>query len=419
MAVLRLVAELKKREPTLREAAIRRLHPHARIAAGSVTEAFVQGTLQTRLAALELLAEWKAPVQDLDPWRPETFTAARLKSLKAWAIDPGATAVGPAQQLTPVQLAAARREIARLGQGSDADAVAIRERLARHGAALLPEVYARLKQAETDRDRERLTALRYRLVAGDRLALAWPGGMERLAATTAAVRRQAVQELAERATVAEEPLLLELFSNPDPLVREISLHVLHESSGHKATVALTRLLRDPDLNVRAAVLKQLAERPSASVVPKIAEYVAAEKDPDLVVHAIRVLRETEGKAALDALTQVLGHDSWRVRAEAAEALGECAKRGHLGTEVVADAYTALIQLLKDSDGFVVARAVSALGKADFVATVEPLVQAAEKHPGAGAQGDHGPDLWHELASPSDPSSAQVLLARRSGCARPR
>src|SRR5262249_26965384 len=160
-------------------------------------------------------------VAGLDPWRPETVTADRLQALRQWAANPAKPAPA-SRELTGAQLVSVRQDIAHLLQGTDAEAAAIRERLAHHGQALLPQVAAQLQGASTDLARERLTALRYRLAATDALALHWPGGLERLAATAAAVRQQAVQELAQRVTAAETPLLLELFSNPDPLVRELS-----------------------------------------------------------------------------------------------------------------------------------------------------------------------------------------------------
>src|SRR5262249_15664748 len=111
---------------------------------------------------------WKAPVEDLDPWRPETLTAARLKILQGWT----PTAKSPAgltKELTAAQRKAAREEMARMLKATDAEAVAARERLARHGAALLPEVNALTRAVTTDLERERLTALRYRLVASGAL----------------------------------------------------------------------------------------------------------------------------------------------------------------------------------------------------------------------------------------------------------
>ena len=91
---------------------------------------------------------------------------------------------------------------------------------------LLPLVYAELAKQDTDAPRERLTALRYRLVAAPDLVLRWPGGIERLAATDLQTRVNAADEFARQAVAADEPLLLELFSDPAPLVREISLRAL-------------------------------------------------------------------------------------------------------------------------------------------------------------------------------------------------
>src|SRR5262249_54908118 len=125
LAVVRLVGELKQRDAVLREAAVRRLLPHADQAAAAVVETFAKGPLQPRLAALELLRAWQAPIADLDPWRPDTLTDARLKALHQWAASPGKVPLEKLLALTDEQKAAAREEIARLLQAADADAVAI------------------------------------------------------------------------------------------------------------------------------------------------------------------------------------------------------------------------------------------------------------------------------------------------------
>jgi HEAT repeat protein len=237
-------------------------------------------------------------------------------------------------------------------------------------------------------------ALRYRLVADDALVLRWPGGMTRLAATDSGERQQAAEELAKLATGDDQPLLLELFSDPDPLVREISLRGLQHIGGKQAAAALVKLLADPEPNVRAAVLKQLEEDPRRSMVPKVAEYLKTEQDPDLIVHAIRFLRATGGPEALKSLMSLLGHDSWQVRAEAAAGIGNTDapfrslsyRRHPFDTDddqtaaLQADAYVALLELLDDPDAFVVSRAVEGLAGVDMAVAVEPLVEAAKRHP---------------------------------------
>lgn len=389
LATVRLIRQLGVRDPAVREAAIRRLMPHPDAAAAVVVKAFGEGNLAVRLAALELLGEWRAPVEDLDPWRPESITDGHLAALQKWTqqATAGQAAAGqapPPQKLSADQLLSAGRQIDRLLAASDSEAQAIRGRLARLGDALLPEVYQRLKQASTDRDRERLLALRYQLVAGETLALRWPGGLRRLAVTDTGRRQRAAGELAKLATDDDRQLLLELFSDPDPLVREISLRGLRDIGGRQAIAALVKLLEDPEPNVRAAVLNQLAEDPPAAMVPKVAEYLKTEKDADLVVHGVRFLRAVGGTEAAKALMPLLDHQSWQVRAEAAEALGGALDSSD-DNKLKADGCVALIELLKDSDAFVVSRAVKGLAEADTASAVEPLVAAAQRHPGLASE----------------------------------
>ena len=257
-AVERIVKAFQQQDAAVREAAIRRLLPYPDVAALAVVDAYAQGGLSSKLCAIELLSEWKAPVDGLDPWQAETLTEPRTKALNTWAAS-AAPPQPPAKkntELAAADIATARETIAKMKNATPAEAQAMRERLARLGPALLPEVRAQLQQAETDQERERLTALRYRLAAQDKLVFEWPGGLERLSATDVATRQKAADDLAARATSADEALLLELFSDPVPLVREISLRTLTKVGGAGANSALLKLLDDPEPNVRAAVLNR-------------------------------------------------------------------------------------------------------------------------------------------------------------------
>jgi HEAT repeat protein len=396
LEVVRLIRQFSQRDPLRREAAIQRLLPYPKVGAAAVVRGFRDGNLATRLAALELLHAWKAPVDGLDPWQPESITAQSINALERWSDDLKDVSTVQPEKLSEAQLVEARQQIQRLLDAGDTEAEAIRERLARLGEPLLAEVYEQLKQADSDRDRERLLTLRYRLVANPPLVLDWPGGLARLAASDAKLRRQAASQLAELASADDQRLLLELFSDPDPLIREIALRSLHRIGGKEVTTTLVELLADPEPNVRAAVLKQLAEEPTQDMLPKVAEYVKQESDPDLLVHAIRYLRAAKGPAAVKVLMSLLKHESWQVRAEAAEAIGgvstssfsfDVSPFSHIVSNqsdeengVQVDAYVALLDLLEDPDAFVVSRAVQGLSEADMAVAVEPLVQAASKHP---------------------------------------
>src|SRR5258706_9194206 len=212
-ALAKLIERLADPDAALREAAIKRLAPHPTAAAVAVAQAFAKGNLLTRLACLDLLAEWKAPFADIDPWQPETLTSERVKKIQDWAA--AAAKAQPATQpaatkpaaLAPPQLDEARRELARLLAAPTQDeARALRERLARLGKPLLPEVQARLQEtAVADTARERLLALRYRLGASDALALGWPAGLERLASNDPQTRHAAAEQLPTRPTEEHGP----------------------------------------------------------------------------------------------------------------------------------------------------------------------------------------------------------------------
>lgn len=396
-----LIELLQSPDVIEREAALRRLMPHPGLAAAGVVKAFARGKLATRLSALELLGHWRAPIEGVDPWRPETITAERAGALAAWAERVDGDEPPAAAELFDDQLQLAAREMDRLTKVDDADVEAIVERLVRLGPALKPLVAESLKTAHDDRAHQRLLLLRYRLVATDALVLDWPGGLARLASGDVNVRHQAASQLVERATAADEALLLELFADPDALVREISLRGLHNVAADASSSALVKLLEDPEPNVRAAVLKQLAESPDPALSPRIAAYLKTEADPDLVVHGIRVLREAKTSGNL---IELLRHESWQVRAEAAEALGGLASETP-DEEATADMYVALIETLSDPDPFVVSRAVGGLRSSNLAAAIEPLVKAVANHPNLAA------DVIETLADGPLRDKAKAVLRR--------
>ena len=418
-AVVRLVKQFRQRNPALREAAVRRLAPYPEVARPLVLKTFVEGSLTARLAAQEVLEQWKAPLADIDPWRPETFTPERMARLEKWGEREMSGGHTPPNELSAEQLADARRQIDRMLAADEGEADAIRQRLAGLGAALLPEVYARLKNAATDEERRRLLILRYRLAASDSLVLRWPGGLERLGDTDPRQRRQAADELAKLAGDSENALLLELFADPDPLVREIGLRGLQHIGGTEANAALVKLLSDPEPNVRAAVLKQLEESPNPAMAPAVIKYVKEEKDPDLVVHAIGVLGASKSSESLKALMALLKHDRWQVRAEAALGIGKHGEQSWMAPRVIngepdaatklqVDSYVALLDFLEDKDGFVVAKAVEGLAHADLAVAVEPLAKAAERHP------DLAPSVLPMLAG-GDKMRAKAIPYLRKFC----
>ena len=390
LEVMRVVRQFRDPNAVVREAAIRRLRQYPKVAGSAVVRSLRQGNLSTKLAAYELLAAWKAPIDGIDPWQPDSVNAQRLGRLDAWLRKLDEDALkdlhGTGKKLTDQQRARLRVEINQMLKEDTLEAVAVRERIAQFGRAALPEVVARLQEAASDRQRTRLLALRYRLVVNSDLVLRWPGGLERLADVDPAVRHKAADQLAAMGDAGLQPLFLELFSDPDPLVRELSLKGLRNVGGRDATLALVKLLHDPEPNVRAAVLKQLTEDAPPEMLDKITEYVRWEKDPDLLVHAIRYFRAVRSAGAVASLLPLLKHKSWQVRAETAEALGKILAENRYSSRDndTTAIYDALLGLLKDPDAFVVSRTLEGLHNVNAKRAVLPLVQAAGKHPDLAA-----------------------------------
>ncbi|MCA9268559.1 MAG: hypothetical protein KDA41_08820, partial [Planctomycetales bacterium] len=291
LAVINLMKDFRSRESSVREASISRLAAVPEKAAAAVVAAFADGNLSEQLACIELLSLWNAPVDDLDPWIPASLSADKLQRLDGWLGEHNFEASNRSEELSAAQLIEIRRLLTNMLTADATSAAAMREQLARMGTVTLPLVRDALAEATSDVERSRLLAAKYRIVTTADFHAGWPGGIERLAAMDYDTRIAAAAELSERATRRDESLLLELFGDPVPLIREMSLKALKRVSGTSASGALVRLLDDPDPNVRAAVLKQLAESPTPLLVSRIAEHASRETDPDIVVHAVRFLRE--------------------------------------------------------------------------------------------------------------------------------
>ncbi|WP_417847177.1 HEAT repeat domain-containing protein [Thalassoglobus sp.] len=386
IAVVRIVREFGKRDAALREAAITRLVPFPEIAAAHVVAKLRDGTLSERLSSLELLSAWKAPVDQIDPWIPESVNESRLAKLNTWLEDQSSGANQANDGLTPVEIVEAERLLRLMVTVDAAAAASMREQLSRMGNGVLPFLKEALLSTDDPVDTERLTAARYRLAATGERVLTWPGGLERMASSDFDEKIQAVDEFAKMATHEDEELLLALFADSSPLVREVAIRTLQRVSGKSANGALAKLLQDPDPNVRAAVLKQLAEEPSSALVTKIAEYVAEETDPDLIVHAIRFLREINNRSAVEALTPLFHHVSWRVRADAVDAVTRLVQKSEVRKQVdVLTIQDAFRERLRDEDGFVVSRAVAGLNILSTNEALDELIETVHRHPDLAAE----------------------------------
>src|SRR5262249_20668618 len=125
-----------------------------------------------------------------------------------------------------------------------------------------------------------------------------------------------------------------------------------------------------------------------SLTARIAAYAVKETDADLVIHALRALRETQDPSIADSLIQLLKHPSWQVRAAAAENLGKLALGDRHSDAPVQEAKAvsaALTAVLEDTDSFVVGKAVEGLAQYDDPALIEPLTRVVASHPEVAGQ----------------------------------
>ena len=334
-------------------------------------------SLSQQLAVLEVLKRWGAPTDGIDPWTPASFTEERLRGVQVWTDTPIEELSGSMKELSEADLKQASEEIEQLLAGRSVKAGL--SRLTRYGQGLLPQVYERIKAAESDEEVTRLTALRYWLTASNQLRLGWSGGLIELAGRDAETRRAAAAVLVKRAGELDQALLMELFADSDPLVRELALKGLNGLGSEDTEKAMVRLLKDPDPNVRAAVLKQFAESETKSAVDAVAEYLKTETDSGLVVQAIRFMREVGGITAVEAIVPFADHESWQVRAELAESLGKI-DEDDLTSKVKATRVEAIISLMDDGDSFVVVKASEAMPSAKDRETIKRLAGIAAEKP---------------------------------------
>lgn len=390
--IAELISYLGQRESTPRQVAMERLFAYPEKTKSAVVGVFLDGSLSAKLSALEILTRWEAPIADMDPWVPESLATDGIARLQSWAENGTEGSIDKIEPLSANALESAQREIAQL-LSAEADYLDSLSRLTRYGPGLLPTVYDQLKKAKTDSETERLTALRYWLVASNKMRLQRPGLIIELASRQLQDRRAAATALMDHATSDDELLLLEIFADSDPLIREIGLKALNQIGSYSTNQALTRLLKDPDPNVRAAVLKQLAESPSTQMIPAVKEYLETETDLDLIVYALKFLKEVNPNKALEPVLKLAEHESWQVRAHVAEVLAEI-EYDSLETNLQEQVSDAVLKLIVDPDGFVVSRAIEGLPPAKTKKTIQQMTEIAKQHPALAEQ------IVNSIARPS-------------------
>ena len=384
--IRKLVSLLGERDVTLRSIVLERLSSKPGEAAGAVVDAFKNGSLGFRLAAMRLLKQWNAPVAEIDPWNPKSINDATLSPLEKWRSEVAAESPKPTE--SPADDLARRAEIRRriealmaqpdaLVEAEVSDLASDAKLVHEEGVELMK----RMAQQGT-RHPDRLRQLVYSLSAGPETRLAQRGPLQALAGADTKSRRLAADVVTQAAGKSDLPLLTALLSDEDALIRELALQNLARVAPDADSTTLTELLKDPDKNVRAGVLKQLAILKSANAISAVQQYLNTEEDTDLLIYAIRFLRATEDELAVSALLSQVDRKQWRVRAAAIEGVGEGIRA--IGRQVDSrlrkSAREAILTAVEDEDSFVAAKAASQIGTIVSPASVAAIIDVAKKRP---------------------------------------
>ncbi len=392
----KLIAFLGDRTPSIRAAAQTRLAGQRGRAANALMQALRSGGLAQKLSALEILHDWDAPVQGIDPWQPESLTDKAFEPLLQWL-----RALEELKDETPVDgesqasvdPAVASNVLINVqktpGEATMAAAVKI-------GIGLIPDVRQRLAGAGEIAESETiaLQELLYRLLASPQTRLENGSLLVALASRDANSHRKAAEKLLELAAPLDQPLVDELSQDNDVLVRERAVSRLSELGLLFDAERFRRLLADRHPSVRTAVLRALAEEPNESSISAVIEYVERETDEDLLVYATKALGQLGNQGGANAcLSRLAGNESWRVRAAALDAIGEAISSDRSGVlhfsgssssqpkdDSQSEVTRAILNRLQDSDPFVVEKASQLLPKIIGSSTVEPVAEYLLAHP---------------------------------------
>lgn len=392
-----------------RAAAIGMLANHPDKVARELVQRFRTGGLRERLSILPLLRRWRAPVQSLDPWRPETLSEPAMRSLTEWAESRPDADIKSIPETVDEEVELELDRLVRRGPIRDG----LLASLSIVGRDLIPKVMQRWERESSDTARQRLTALRYRLVADPGLEIRIPDAAERLASMESGPRRETAKELSDSATERDLPLLETLFGHPDPLIRELALRGLQNAGGsdhHR----LVKLLDDSDKNVRAAVLKLWLDHPDPSLIDSITEHAIRETDAGLLTYYVRLLKANKiwNDPAVAVIEKLSTHADWQVRAEVADAISNHVKTpDHFGRSpseamLPESLRNVARQLGHDSDSFVLSKIVPALVTTDQKESFNRLLEVAWKFP--EIRGDILPKLRSEVGQKQSASFLKEL-----------
>ncbi|QDV43567.1 Thioredoxin [Stieleria neptunia] len=374
------------RSASVRAAAAKRLSDHRSLTAGAVVDQLRAGKLAAQLTALEILANWHAPVGAMDPWIPESINSESLPPLVQWlrrlpaesaALKPDASETANDRR----QIGDILRELLSAPEVRHHELIQRAIVIGDHAADEAKRIES-TAESLTDDQRQRLRRVRYSVLAGPSTRLANAGLIESLSKLDRPTHFSAAEKLLADVTSQDQPLIDELSEDRDPLVRELAVSALHRIGALMSGDRMQRLLDDESPSVRTAVLRQFAEDPDDEITKRLVEYLESESDEDLLIYATKILGKLASRVeASDALAQLIDDERWRVRAAALDAVDEFVSEnsylmdldagGSVVSEPVADA---VLEHTNDPDTFVANKAQYLVPKVVSKRTADAVAQ---------------------------------------------
>jgi len=327
--------------------------------------------LGVRIGASELLRKLAPDGPAADPWAPRETREKEAANVRRWWAETGRLPPETEPGSTDPQRARfIESAIEDVFSGEPVRRTEGMSTLVLIGDVALPEVRAAISRGAASGDQKVIRVLedvRWAILIPDVIEMQAHARRD-LARGTSEQRQAAVSRLGT--TKGALPALRELIDDPDPLIKESTVHALKTVGGAAALDATAILLKAKDTNLRMVAAQALGQSKNKNAGKYLA---AAVTDPDEVVAtvAIAALEEIKATDQQATLVKCLSDERWRVRAAAAEALGELE---------IKSAVPALNKLLADTDAFVVKSAVVALREIGARPDTKKLMELAKRNP---------------------------------------
>ncbi len=311
--------------------------------------------LAFRIGASEILSKLAPEAPEINPWAPEKERKLIVGKVRSWWAETGKLSTDSTKiSGKPANAKSVKNALNDVISNDPVKRTEAMTFLVETGNDALPALREAVKQAEARSDHKSVWALediRWTILVPFQITREIPNIRRTLARGSSRERQEATEKLGNLGSSAIS-VLMELIRDSDPLVQEITIHSLAKIDSDDALEVMTILLKSENANLRMVAAQLIGKTGKNDAVKYLASIL---NDPDEVVAgtAIAALKELKAVDAGNDLIACLEDSRWRIRAAAAEVIGELN---------ISAANDALKKLVMDTDPFVIKNAVIALSR---------------------------------------------------------